>query len=69
VHPENDALDGNGDGQMRASPGLHLSLDEPLLLKDVTPSLYRNFIPKEASDNARKALFEIWNMLQGEIFK
>lgn len=26
-------------------------------------------MPKEASDNARNALFEIWNMLQGEIFK
>jgi hypothetical protein len=28
-----------------------------------------NFIPKESSDNSRKILYEIWNMLQGEIFK
>lgn len=26
-------------------------------------------MPKEASDNTRKILFQIWNMLQGEIFQ
>jgi len=41
--------------------------DELLPLEDVRYILFRNFVT--SNNSSRKHLFEIWNMLQGEIYQ
>jgi hypothetical protein len=69
LHTKIDERNSYSYPKMWFTASIQLLINELILLENVLFQIYRNFIPKDSSDNARKVLYEIWNMLQGEIFK